>query len=311
MRIIKKMPVPICGLALALAALGNLLVTYNTALRYTLGALALLVLLLFTVRIFADFAAVKAELGTPLTLSVFSTYPMAWVLLAAYLRPFAGGVSMGVWVFGLVLHLFLILLFAKKYLLHWNIKTVFPTWFVLFVGFVVGSVTAPAMGMQAVGRVLFYVGFACYLILLPIMLYRVFKVKGIPQPATPTYAIFCAPISLCLAGYLSAFEDKIPALVYCMLALCLVSYVGVLVAMVKLLRLPFYPSYSAFTFPLVISAIAQKMSTAFLQGQGIAVPGVLVIITTLVAAAIVAYVLVRFAMFLLAKPKVQELKKAA
>ncbi len=47
-----------------------------------------------------------------------------------------------------------------------------------------------------------------YLILLPIILYRITKVKEIPEPALPTIVILAAPASLCLAGYMNSFQNK-------------------------------------------------------------------------------------------------------
>jgi len=44
-------------------------------------------------------------------------------------------------------------------------------------------------------------------------------------------------------------------------------YIIVLALLPKLLRLKFYLSYSAFTFPLVISAIAMKMTNGYLKAM--------------------------------------------
>ena len=58
----------------------------------------------------------------------------------------------------------------------------------------------------------------------------------------------------------------------------------------------FYPSYSAFTFPLVISALALKLSNGFLINQGIDLPvvGMLVNVEECLAVLIVLYVLIRY-----------------
>ena len=60
-------------------------------------------------------------------------------------------------------------------------------------------------------------------------------------------------------AYLNAFEVKNIIMIYFLAILVGVLYVVGLVYLIKGLRLKFYPSFAAFTFPLVISAIALKL----------------------------------------------------
>ena len=53
-----------------------------------------------------------------------------------------------------------------------------------------------------------------------------------------------------------------------MLIAATLIYLMVLIKLPKLLKIPFYPSYAAFTFPFVITAIATKQATAYLIAQG-------------------------------------------
>src|SRR5690606_40114505 len=53
-----------------------------------------------------------------------------------------------------------------------------------------------------------------------------------------------------------------------LLVLSQAIYLFAIVKLTGLLRLKFYPTYSGFTFPLVISAIALKGSNVFLHSQG-------------------------------------------
>lgn len=62
--------------------------------------------------------------------------------------------------------------------------------------------------MANAGKAAFWFGFVTYLILLPIVIYRVLKVKGMPEQTLPTIAIFAAPASLLLAGYMKSFQAK-------------------------------------------------------------------------------------------------------
>ena len=79
----------------------------------------------------------------------------------------------------------------------------------------------------------------------------------------------------------------------------------VLVSLPKLLRLPFYPSYSAFTFPTAISALGLKLATKFLKesGANVVILAKLVSLAEIVATVIIIYVMIRHIMFMLSENK--------
>ena len=79
----------------------------------------------------------------------------------------------------------------------------------------------------------------------------------------------------------------------------------VLVSLPKLLKLPFYPSYSAFTFPTAISALGLKLATKFLKesGANVAMLAKLVSLAEIVATVIIIYVMIRHIMFMLSEKK--------
>ena len=80
-------------------------------------------------------------------------------------------------------------------------------------------------------------------------------------------------------------------------------YLFALVKSVQMLRLPFYPSYAAFTFPFVISAIATKQSAVVLAGMGAGLPFLpaIVLVETGIAALFTIYAFLRFVHFIFIK----------
>lgn len=302
-QVIKKLPIPIVALMLALAATGNLVLSYGELYRNIFGVLAAIILTLMIIKIFKYPNEVNKSLKNPVIASVFPAFSMGIMLISTYIKPFAPFLAFGTWIVGLILHCILIISFTKNYVFNFNIKNVFPSWFIVYVGIVVGSVTAPAFDKINIGQALFWFGFISYLILLPIILFRVLKIKNIPEPAQPTIAIFAAPASLCLAGYISSFQDKNMFLVLLLVALSQFTLLCVLLQLPKLLKLPFYPSYSAFTFPLVISAISIKLTNGFLinAGKGMNMLKYIVKFEEFIAIIIVLYVLLRYINFLFSK----------
>lgn len=70
----------------------------------------------------------------------------------------------------------------------------------------------------------------------------------------------------------------------------------------QLLKLKFFPSYSAFTFPLVISGIAMKLTNGFLTKSGQGIPALKYLVKFQVVAVIITlYILVRYIQFITAK----------
>lgn len=301
--IIKKLPIPAVALLLALAATGNLVLSYGNMYRNIFGIFAAIILILILAKIIIYPKKVAEDLNNPVIASVFPALSMGIMLMATYIKPLFPSLAFGIWIIGLILHMILILYFTIKYVFNFNIKKVFPSWYIVYVGIVVGSVTAPAFEMTNVGKILFWFGFISYLILLPIILYRITKVKEIPEPALPTITILAAPASLCLAGYINSFQNKNMFILWLLLALSQFTLLCVLIQLPKLLKLPFYPSYSAFTFPLVISALSLKLTNAFLinAGKEIAILKYIVKFEELLAVIMVLYVLLRYIVFLFSK----------
>jgi len=290
----KKFPIPVCGLALGFAALGNLFPPYYWVFRCACGIISFAVIMGFTIRAAVDFTSVKKEMENPVAFSVLPTYTMTLMLLSAYVIPFARTAAVTVWILALALQFVMMAFFIKAFVLKFNIKQVFPSWFIMFVGIVAASVTSPAIGMKTVGQVIFYAGFTLYLVLLPLILYRVLKVGGIPDQARTTIAIFCAPAGLCATGYMRTFDYTGAPFATFLFALSLLSWLGVLAAMFKLLRLPFSPGYSAFTFPLVISATAFSAYGMYIGRAELYIVSLLRSSSFLIATSVTLYVLGRY-----------------
>ena len=140
------------------------------------------------------------------------------------------------------------------------------------------------------------------MILLPVISYRVFVIKSLPEPVIPTLTIFAAPSSICLAGYLSSFKAINMDIFWGLVISALIMFFGVLLYMPKMLKLKFYPSYSAFAFPLVISAIAMQYANGFLTKMSIGMPLLQYVsyFEELVAIVFVIYVLIHYTNFLFA-----------
>jgi exfoliative toxin A/B len=298
-KIIKKTPIPISGLMLGLAGLGNIAAVYGSHYKLTAGMISAVIALIIICRFFIDFDSCRCDLENPIVSSVILTFPMAVMLLSTYLISFNYELAKYIWYSGIIIHLSALVLFSYKFFINFDIKKIFPSNFIVHVGIVVASVTAPAFNNLFLGKILFYFGFISYMILLPIVFYRVFKIGEIKDPELPTISIFTAPAGLCLAGYMSSFADKNIFLLSWLVFLTLVSITAVTAYLPKMLSLKFYPSYSALTFPFVITAVGLKLANKYLSNiYSLEILKYPALATEILSIIMVSYVLIKYSTYL-------------
>jgi exfoliative toxin A/B len=299
--LIKRVPLPMSGVMLGCAALGNLLQSYSGSIRYLFGIISFLLFLLLMLKLALYPSAVKEDLKNPVMMSVAATFPMGLMLLSVYIKPLWGTIAVIIWFGAISLHLLLICVFTFRFMRKVVIKDLHASYFIVYVGIATAGITSPAYQMTLIGTADFWFGFISLIALVVLVGYRYVKYTEIPESAQVLFCIFTAPGSLCLAAYLQSVQEKSLVLVIGLAVLSFVLYVLVLVRLIPLLRLPFYPSYSSFTFPFVISAIATKQTAGYLVHNGIAASYLqpVLLIQTVIAVLLVSYTLVRYAMFLL------------
>lgn len=298
---IKNIPIPTAGVMLGLAALGNLLAPYSMIVKIICGILSALLGALLFAKIIKYPKLVHADLkGNPVLGSVFATFFMATMQLCTYVAPVLPVLSKAVWCLAVAAHIILIIWFSKNFVMNLEMKNVFPTYFIAYVGIVVGAVTSPVFNCIQLGIYIFYFGFAAYMLLLLLVTYRYIKMPPQEAAVKPLICIYTAPMSLSLAGYFAVIPEKSFLMITVMQICAQLLFFFILSLMPKLLRLPFYPSYAAFTFPFVITAIALKQSLAYYASMGVLLHDFfycLYVFETICATCIVVYVTIHYLNF--------------
>lgn len=296
--VIQKVSVPVCGVMLGAAALGNLLQSYSEGIRYVCGVFSAFLLVLVLLKIILFPEKVKEDMGKPIMASVSGTFPMALMILSTYVKPFIGQAAFYIWILAILLHIILIVYFTVKFIVKLQMPKVFASYYIVYVGIAVAAITAPAYEKPAIGSAAFWFGFVSLIVLLVLVTYRYLNFKEIPEPARALVCIYAAPTSLCIAGYVQSVTPKSKEFLLGMFAVATILYIFALVKAVSFLKLPFYPSMAAFTFPFVISAIASKQTMACLANMGSPVLALqtVVLIETVIAVVLVVYTYARFMM---------------
>ena len=227
--VIKKVPIPLCGVMLGTAALGNLLQSYSEGIRYVCGVFAAFLLVLVLLKLIMFPGAVKEDMNNPIMASVSGTFPMALMILSTYVKPFIGLAAYYIWLFAIALHVVLIIYFTIKFIAKLAMPKVFASYYIVYVGIVVAAVTAPAYEKQSLGSATFWFGLVTLIILLVLVTYRYVKFKEVPDPAKPLICIYAAPTSLCIAGYVQSVMPKNYNFLMAMFVVATVIYIYALI----------------------------------------------------------------------------------
>ena len=295
--LLRTLPLPIGGVMLAFMSLAKLYDSFDIdEMSNVFLVVGSMILVLLVMKLIFATDTFVAELKNPVVASVAPMMTMGMMMFATIIHSQAVVFATIVWYSAALLQVGFIIYFIKAFI--WKKETslahVYPSWFVTFVG--VGMMPITAFGpVTKLMPVMYPFVFATYMILLPIVLHRLAK-HALQEPTKPLFVILTAPGSLCLVGYLTVFHpQQVNAFVIGLTILSQLLYVVAVSQLPKLLTLPFYPSYAAFTFPLVISA------TACVKVSALAASSLLQTISyveVVLATVIVLYVFVRYSLFL-------------
>lgn len=294
---IEKIPLPICGVILALFSLGNLLNDTHPLLKSICVALGMIFLILIISKLILYPEKIKADFQNPILTSNSGTFSMSLMLLSTYLSLFIPNIAFGIWILGVALHILLMIYFTYHFIIHnFNILTVYPSYWIVYVGITMGAITAHAHNLEEIGIIFFIVGFIAMILTMPLIIYRYIKYTDIPNGNKPLICIFTAVLSILIVGYINSFNTISNEFLMVMYIFACILYIFAFVKFIEYRNLKFYPSFAAFSFPFVISGLATKGVISKI-GPNIILNNILNI-ETVIATVIVAYVLMKYIKFL-------------
>lgn len=297
MSLIKNIPIPVCGLILALLSLGNLSQDIHPYLRYLFGSIGIIFLILMVLKIIFYPNSIKEDFKNPVIVSSSGTFSMSLMILSTYIIQFSPSIAYAIWIIGIVLHILLMIYFTYHFIIrNFNISNVYPSYWIVFVGITMGAITSNVHGMNEIGFIFFIIGFISMLITLPLVIYRYLKHPHVPDANKPLICIFTAVLSILIVGYINSSQTMINEFLLALYLIACVFYIFALSKFIEYRNLEFYPSFAAFTFPFVISALATKGVMSKL-GFNVILDSILKI-EIAIATVIVLYILIRYVKFL-------------
>lgn len=265
-------PIPISGLMLGLVSLGNLFLSMGqTAFGHVCFFIGIFLFLLIIGKLIFAFSSILTEMQNPIIASVSPTFTMGTLSISSGLHYYGVHefVIHMIWILAATTQVFIIFYFVRTFI--WKkritISDIYPSWLIMFVGTAVMPLTASDLsGIFTKSIVIFAV--CALIVLVPILILRGFVRKDLPEPTIPMLTILAAPASISLAAYFQQFESRF-GIVLTLFIVAQILYLLVLSKLPSALQLPFYPSYAAFTFPLVISATATNGVIHYFEQNGL------------------------------------------
>lgn len=175
---------------------------------------------------------------------------------------------------------------------HYEIHHANPAWFIPVVGNILVPIAGVRLASPELSWFFFSIGLVFWIVLLTIVLYRLFFHEPLPARLTPTLFILLAPPSVGFIAYLQligSLDAFARILYYTALFLSLLLASNAL----RFLRIPFFISAWAYSFPLAALTIATLVMSTHQPGLVFTLLGLgLLTMVSLVVAALTVRTLV-------------------
>ncbi len=305
---LKKLPVPVLPTFVGALTLSNVYGGMGyTWFRYTMMAVATVVVLIYIVKIIRHPAICRDEYLLTVPSSLYAGFTMCLMILGSFYYEIGLGFGKIIWLVAIVIHAVHICVFTmRNILLTRNIHTTVPSWFVTYNGIMVSCVTGGAMNMRLMLQIITIYGVLIYAVLIPVMIFRLITVPVKPA-VYHTMPVVLAPCSLCVVSLINTFDEPNQMLLYLMYFCVLVSLLFIIIKLPDFFSFDFVPGFAGLTFPMAIGIVATNKMSGYLAAHGMEgasaalaqLSGFQIFLTSM----LVGYVLLNFARMLLRRPK--------
>lgn len=230
-----------------------------------IGLLAALVFLtaagLYLTKLVSHRSHVAAELIHPIKSNFFAAMPISLLLLAVVSLPLSPTLSRLIWMIGAAAQLG-VLLFVVNAWLHqprFKVEHLNPAWFIPAVGNILVPLAGISHGFVEVSWFFFSIGMLFWIVLLTIVFNRILFHAPLPQKLLPTLFILIAPPSIGTIAWVS-LNGEFDPLAHGLYGIGLFFTLLMLTQAARFIRLPFFLSSWAYSFPLTAIATASFLA---------------------------------------------------
>ncbi len=204
--------------------------------------------------------AVKAEFNHPVKISFFPAFSISLILLGTATLHLAPNLSLALWLSGSLIHLLFTLYVLGQWLHHpkFAVPHSTPAWFIPVVGNILVPIAGVEHGYVEFSWFFFAIGLVYWIVLKTLIFNRMFFHDPLPEKLLPTLFILIAPPAVGFISYtkLNGELDNFGRILFyaaLFLVLLLLSQAP------KFLKIKFYMSWWAYSFPLAAASVASML----------------------------------------------------
>jgi len=216
-----------------------------------------LIILFFYIRKIISFKEeVKKELTHPIRVNFLPAISISLLLLSIFYRHSFVGFSNILFIAGSILH-FIFTFYTIKYWINNNLEIHHsnPAWFIPIVGNIIVPIAGKGFVSDSILYFFFSVGLFFWIILFAIILNRIIFHKQFAPKFMPTLFILIAPPALGFIAYIK-LTSSLDFFAHMLYSLALFFTILVFIMYKNYIKIKFFISWWAFTFPMAAVSIA-------------------------------------------------------
>ena len=227
-------------------------------LLWLTGALFVVLVVLYLLKLIRYPEAVQGELHHPVKLSFFPAFSISLLLLGTATLHAAPTLSLGLWGVGSALHLGFTFYVLSTWIHqeHFHIQHINPAWFIPVVGNILVPIAGVAHGHVEVSWFFFSIGLVFWGVLLAILFYRMIFHAPLPSKLLPTLFILIAPPAVGFIAYEGLVGGNLDSLARVLFYIALFLTLLLFTQVRRFIGLPFFLSWWAYSFPLAAMTLA-------------------------------------------------------
>ena len=215
-------------------------------------------LLMYALKAANHWTAVRDEARHPIKLNFFAAIPIGLILVATFWSSIDPAIAAPIWWVGISAMLVATLFTMNSWIhhSHYQVGHLNPAWFIPVVGNILVPIAGMRLGQFEISWFFFSVGLVFWIILTALVMNRLIFHDALIDRMRPTLFILLAPPAVGFVSYLSLNGmalDNMARILY-FTALFLAMLLGI--NAVKFLKLPFFISGWAYSFPIAAMTVA-------------------------------------------------------
>ncbi len=295
---IRHLPIPfygsvmgLCGLAIGLGHVPDLpwAAVLGQGLLHATGLWFLVLTGAYIVKGIRFPGEVRSEFDHPVRMNFFPAVSISLLLFSIGYLETGRTLSAGLWYAGAALHLVFLLRTLRVWIFRSaTVESLNPAWFIP----VVGTLLVPLAGVHhapvEVAWFFFSIGIVFWLVLLTMTVNRIVFESGLPPKLLPTLFILIAPPAVAFLSYV-ALTGELDAIARVLYFHALFTGLMVLTFADRFLRVPFFLSWWAYTFPVAALSLATFRYQTMTGRDGFGILGTVFVLALVLLTAVIVY----------------------